>query len=373
MEEHGFAENACHYQVRRRSGRRSALAVEMSDSDVDERVSADFASIFALAKMQGEADASSSTHVAQQKMRICSPSDFNPPSPQDLDWNVKVEKEKLLQKTAAFENGKMQVGTALVGRISKDIALPLYETSLQHMDLQNGGAKIMSTDGKSRFETIFPGITDYGLHIGNHDRKAQWCATILIEGPFLATKSAQVWPELHEFYEVAQKCVGSKFKPVVSHILFGKSTQVAFQYHWDVDQHKKAVHLTFIAELGNSQSTMCIAGEEEMTYEQPGSWKLFDAQLVHRSGVSYADTIKIAIFFEEVDEEGKAVKKNTKGKAAKAASSAAAPAAAAKKEEKKFVAKTEAVEEAEAAEEEEEWRWLWPRWRRSLTSFGNWG
>jgi hypothetical protein len=190
MEEHGFAENACHYQVRRRSGRRSALAVEMSDSDVDERVSADFASIFALAKMQGEADASSSTHVAQQKMRICSPSDFNPPSPQDLDWNVKVEKEKLLQKTAAFENGKMQVGTALVGRISKDIALPLYETSLQHMDLQNGGAKIMSTDGKSRFETIFPGITDYGLHIGNHDRKAQRCATILIEGPFLATAEA---------------------------------------------------------------------------------------------------------------------------------------------------------------------------------------
>ena len=266
-----------------------------------------------------------------------------------MDWNVKVEKEKLLQKTAAFQNGKMEVGTALVGRISKDIALPLYETSLQHMDLQNGGAKIMSTDGKSRFETIFPGITDYGLHIGNHDRKAQWCATILIEGPFLATKSAQVWPELHEFYEVAQKCVGSKFKPVVSHILFGKSTQVAFQYHWDADQHKKPVHLSFIAELGNSQSTMRIAGEDEMTYEEPGSWKLFDAQLIHRSGMSYADTIKIAIFFEEVDGEGKAVKKNTKGKATKEASSSAA-----KKKEEKAEAEPEPEEEAEAAEEEEE-------------------
>ena len=322
----------------------------MSDSDDDERVSADFASIFALAEMQGDADASSSTHVAkQEKKKICDASDFNPPTQEDLDWNVEVEKEKLMKKTAAFENGKMEVGTALVGRISKDIALPLYETSLLHMDLQNGGAKIMSTDGKSRFETIYPGIANYGLHIGEHDRKAQRCATILIEGHFLAAKSAQVWPELHEFYKAAQKCVGSKFKPVVSHILFGKSTQVAFQYHWDVDQHKKAVHLTFIAELGNSQSTMRIAGEEEMTYEQPGSWKLFDAQLMHRSGVSYADTIKIAIFFEEVDGEGKAVKKNTKGKATKAASSSAA-----KKKEEKAEAEPEPEEEAEAAEEEEE-------------------
>ena len=297
----------------------------MSDSDDDERVSADFASIFALAEMQGDADASSSTHVAkQEKKKICDASDFNPPTQEDLDWNVEVEKEKLMKKTAAFDNGKMEVGTALVGRISKDIALPLYETSLLHMDYQNGGAKIMSSDGKSRFETLFPGIANYGLHIGEHDPKAQRCATVLIEGHFLAAKSAQVWPELHEFYKAAQKCVGSKFKPVVSHILFGKSTQVAFQYHWDVDQHKKQVHLTFIAELGNSQSTMCIAGEEEMTYEQPGSWKLFDAQLMHRSGVSYADTIKIAIFFEEVDGEGKAVKKNTKGKATKEASSSAA-------------------------------------------------
>ena len=107
----------------------------------------------------------------------------------------------------------------------------------------------------------------------------------------------------------------------------------------------------------------------EMTYEQPGSWKLFDAQLMHRSGVSYADTIKIAIFFEEVDGEGKAVKKkNTKGKATKEASSSAA-----KKKEEKAEADPEPEEEAEAAEEEEEWRWLWPRWRRSLTSFGNWG
>ena len=318
----------------------------MSDSDDDERVSADFASIFALAEMQGDADASSSTHVAkQEKKKICDASDFNPPTQEDLDWNVEVEKEKLMKKTAAFENGKMEVGTALVGRISKDIALPLYETSLLHMDYQNGGAKIMSSDGKSRFETLFPGIANYGLHIGEHDPKAQRCATIFIEGPFLAAKSAQVWPELHEFYKAAQKCVGSKFKPVVSHILFGKSTQVAFQYHWDADQHKKPVHLSFIAELGNSQSTMRIAGEEEMTYEEPGSWKLFDAQLVHRSGVSYADTIKIAIFFEEVDGEGKAVKKNTKGKAS---------SSAAKKKEEKAEVEPEPEEEAEAAEEEEE-------------------
>ena len=169
----------------------------MSDSDDDERVSADFASIFALAEMQGDADASSSTHVAkQEKKKICDASDFNPPTQEDLDWNVEVEKEKLMQKTAAFENGKMEVGTALVGRISKDIALPLYETSLLHMDYQNGGAKIMSSDGKSRFETLFPGIANYGLHIGEHDPKAQRCATIFIEGPFLAAKSAQVWAGL---------------------------------------------------------------------------------------------------------------------------------------------------------------------------------
>ena len=69
----------------------------MSDSDDDERVSADFASIFALAEMQGDADASSSTHVAkQEKKKICDASDFNPPSQEDFDWNVEVEKEKLL-------------------------------------------------------------------------------------------------------------------------------------------------------------------------------------------------------------------------------------------------------------------------------------
>ena len=108
---------------------------------------------------------------------------------QDVDWNVEVEKEKLLEKTAAYQEGKTLVGKALIGRLDKDIALPLYETSLQHMDVENGGAKIMGTDGKKQFVTILPGIHNYDLHrIGDHDDKAQRRATVLIDAAMLTTK-----------------------------------------------------------------------------------------------------------------------------------------------------------------------------------------
>ena len=87
----------------------------MSDTDDEERVSVDFASVFALAEMQGEADTSTSTQVAQEKKKICVPSDFNPPTQQDVDWNVEVGKEKLVEKTFAFKGGKRQVGRAIAG------------------------------------------------------------------------------------------------------------------------------------------------------------------------------------------------------------------------------------------------------------------
>ena len=267
----------------------------MSDSDDDERVSADFASVFAMAEMQGDADASSSKRVAQGKKKIVDLKDFKPPTPDAVEWNLEVEKEKLMEKVEVFGNagGPHVVGRALVGRLDKDLALPLYETTLQHMDVRNGGAKIMTTNGKKQVETNLPGINNYDLHIGDHDAEAQERASVIVDATMLTTKSREVWPELHVFYNAVQNLVGSKFKPVVGHILCGKSPQLAFEYHWDANQHKKPAALTFIAELGNSQSTICIAGDQEMTYDQPGSWKIFDAQLMHRSGVSYADTIKI--------------------------------------------------------------------------------
>ena len=147
----------------------------MSESDGDDfsgpAMSADFASIFALAEMQGAAEASSSTG----KKKMVDLSDYNPPTQLDLDWNVEVEKEKLLEKTAAYVSGKKITGKALVGNIDKELASSLYESTLQHMDLENGGAKITTTAGKKQVDTVLPGITNYDLHVGEHDQKAHAC------------------------------------------------------------------------------------------------------------------------------------------------------------------------------------------------------
>ena len=51
-------------------------------------------------------------------------------------------------------------------------------------------------------------------------------------------------------------------------------------------------------ELSDTQSSMCIAGEEPMIYDGPGSFIAFDSEFWHRSGRSYPGTIKLALFFE---------------------------------------------------------------------------
>ena len=49
-------------------------------------------------------------------------------------------------------NGKKITGKALVGNIDKELASSLYESTLQHMDLENGGAKITTTAGKKQVD-----------------------------------------------------------------------------------------------------------------------------------------------------------------------------------------------------------------------------
>ena len=189
MEELGFVENTL---FSRRSADRRRSARRMSDSDDEEHVSQDFAFIFALAEMNSAAADASSSTAAPEKKKMCDLCDFKAPTQDDVEWNVVVQKENLLEKTDAFTEGDRPVGKALVGRLDKDLALPLYETTLQHMNVEHGGAKIFTTDGKKQSVTTLPGINNYDLHVGEHDAKAQKRATVLIDAAMLTTKSKEV-------------------------------------------------------------------------------------------------------------------------------------------------------------------------------------
>ena len=120
MEEHENVETRRKIRIRRRS---ALFLLLISDSDDEQRVSEDFASIFAMAEMQGGAGVSSSTSVAKEKKKICALEDFSPPTQDDVDWNVVVEKEKLLEKTCAYKQGKKLDCKVLVGQVAKNIAL----------------------------------------------------------------------------------------------------------------------------------------------------------------------------------------------------------------------------------------------------------
>ena len=104
------------------------------------------------------ADASSST-AAPEKKKTCDLRDFKPQTQEDIEWNVEVQKENLLEKTYAFTEGDRLVGKALVGRLHTDLALPLYETTLQHMNVEHGGAKIFTTEGKKTMYKLARGFS----------------------------------------------------------------------------------------------------------------------------------------------------------------------------------------------------------------------
>jgi hypothetical protein len=62
------------------------------------------------------------------------------------------------------------------------------------------------------------------------------------------------------------------------------------------------VDFSTVLELSKSKSTMCIIGDEKpLQFASPGAMKAFDADLFHRSGVAYSNTIKIAFFWRFID------------------------------------------------------------------------
>jgi hypothetical protein len=115
----------------------------------------------------------------------------------------------------------------------------------------------------------------------------------------------KIWPELYTVYAEVKNIIDSKDELKVSsaHLLLCKSKQVAFQNHQDSKEQytngkKLKVEVSSVVELSNSKSTMSICGDAEpLMYHKPGAMKVFDADYWHRSGVSYANTIKIAFFW----------------------------------------------------------------------------
>ena len=269
----------------------------MSDTDDELRASINFSSVFALAAMEsGEGSSSTGLTATHEKVKTIAINEYQKPKKWMVLNNRAVKDLKLVEKTAAYLAGKGTMNGAMItGTLAKQSALDLYESALVHMNPETGGAKMEYSVGRKNFVTFAPGFHQYDQVVGGHDAEEQRRATVVLDFKFLEETSKTLWPELHDVYFHVQKhVVGNYFKVVVAHILCGRSLQVAFEYHHDSEEHKMRVDLSFVAELGNSHSTMNIAGEKEMVYRSPGSWAMFDAQMMHRSGESYADTMKIA-------------------------------------------------------------------------------
>ena len=193
------------------------------------------------------------------------------------------------------------VNGAIEGQIPSDLASSLLVDIVRAKTQTVKSGMGLSFTSESRQTKHFEGIKNYTNHVGKHDAPTSTKASAIIPANWITKDAESKWPNLYEVFQMVQACVGTRFKLMICNILFGASNHVAFNYHQDTKEHSPlTVHLSVCCELSDSGSTMKIAGPwESLVYSKPGTYFIFDSALWHRSGIQFANTIKVCFFFAE--------------------------------------------------------------------------
>ena len=205
--------------------------------------------------------------------------------------NAKVEDDAV--GTKLLHIGLVPFGSAFHGFVDPDIASELYADLVEKYNPELGCVSIEVGGSVKEFY----GFDTYTDHIGEHKPDVQKRVSVVLGKQAMKTATSDKWPAMKKFINAVKQKLGPSFDLFVGHILFSNH-QVCFQYHQDNKDHKAAVDVSLVCELSASKSTMHIAGDvTSLEYEVPGSFFVFDSELWHRSGITYANTIKIALFF----------------------------------------------------------------------------
>ena len=292
----------------------------MSSSDEDDEMGgASFASIIAA----GLADAAAAgVDVGEQGgyAMVQDAEEYEAATQQMIEFNNELAERSEVNQFLA-KSDLTPAGHGFGGHVDEAAAAALYSTCVRYYDRKDECIKIVgetTKGGKKKQEDVFfKGFEAYAKHRErkkeeNVIAREQRSSTAVVDGTFFIRKGmtgAQgMWPELFAVYEKLKTAIGTEaaYKIEMAHILFCKSKTVAFDHHQDKGEllgargTKKDADLSVVMELSSSKSSMKIAEQAPLVYDKPGAFYAFDSLMWHRSGVAFADTVKIAFFFSKV-------------------------------------------------------------------------
>lgn len=102
-------------------------------------------------------------------------------------------------------------------------------------------------------------------------------------------------PGFKDVYDIAKDAAGG-FELLDMHVLQQSSAQAIFSWHVDTEQSNKIV-LSQVFNLTATQTSMQVAGHDEVEYGGQGQGKMFLSNAHHRSGYAQNGTVKIAFFW----------------------------------------------------------------------------
>lgn len=303
------------------------------------------------------ADGASDVKDREKSALIAKNADYQEDDEAHVMENQVVTAESVVNLILKEKKELTTCGQAFKGQIDPNKARKLHISTVEHWTNESGKLLVPTKQqhGKGTCHT-FSGFSNYGNVIG--DKEEQKAHTAQIGKRFLNNGEAkECWPELHEVYEEVQKIVGDEFCLGLAHVLWNKSKSTIFTGHQDHKEHQgKDIELTVCMEMTDTKGTVKFMGDKEVTYDEPGTLVAFDAELWHRTGVAYVDTMKIVFFFELNDKSKKKKKGEKKEQKAKEEEGKEEVKVEVKKEGKEVAQEEEKgkkTEEAKSAEKKE--------------------